>query len=91
MRNHYASLKDADRVQRQFGVPLPAGDWKTDVYSGDSAPIIRRAHSGPASQASEPGQSEAVLARFSLIPWFAKSEKLAYSKGSKPEPPKIPS
>ena len=79
MCNHYSTLKDAELVQRQFGVPLPAGDWKTDVYPGDSAPIIRRAHSGHAGQAGEPGQREAVLARFGLIPWFATSQKLAYS------------
>ena len=79
MCNHYSTLKDAELVRRQFGVPLPAGEWKTDVYPGDCAPIIRRAHSGPAGQADEPGQREAVLARFGLIPWFAKSEKLAYS------------
>jgi len=46
MCNHYSTLKDAELVQRQFGVQLPAGDWKTDVYPGDSAPIIRRLHGG---------------------------------------------
>ena len=73
MCNHYSTLKDAGLVRRQFGVPLPAGAWKTDVYPGDSAPIIRRPHGGQA------GEREAALARFGLIPWFAKSEKLAYS------------
>ena len=73
MSNNYRTLKDAETLQRIFGVPLPEGSWKPDVYPGYDAPIIRRPHG------SEPGQREAVVARFSLLPWWAKSEKLTFS------------
>ncbi|HEY8706639.1 MAG TPA: SOS response-associated peptidase family protein [Burkholderiaceae bacterium] len=73
MCNNYRTFKDAENLQRKFGVPLPQGTWTPEVYPGYDAPIIRRPRDG------EPGQREAVVARFSLLPWWAKSEKLMFA------------
>ena len=73
MSNNYRTLEDAETLRRTFGVSPPEGSWKPDVYPGFNAPIIRRLHG------SEPGQREAIVARFSLLLWWAKSEKLTFS------------
>jgi putative SOS response-associated peptidase YedK len=73
MCNSYRTFKDADLLLRKFGVTLPEGSWKPEVYPGYDAPIIRR------PRGAEPGSREAVVARFSLLPWWAKSEKLTFS------------
>lgn len=73
MSNNYCTVKDAETLQRSFGVSAPMGTWKPEVYPGYKAPIIRRQHGG------EPCQREAIIARFSLLPWWTKSEKLTFS------------
>ena len=45
-------------------------NWKLDVYPGHPAPIIRRA---------EAGGRECVMARFGLVPWWSKTEKVNWS------------
>ena len=44
--------------------------WKDEIYPGYPAPVIRRA---------ENGGRECVLARFGLVPWWAKTEKVGWS------------
>lgn len=44
--------------------------WKLEVFPGYPAPIIRRA---------EDGGRECVMARFGLVPWWSKNEKIGWS------------
>lgn len=73
MCNQFRTLQQLDLFERTFGVGLPEGEWRDEVYPGYLAPIVRRARGGP------PGSRESVLAKFGLIPAHEKSEKLEYS------------
>jgi putative SOS response-associated peptidase YedK len=82
MCNNYRALKEAEALRRKYGVEWRGGDFNPEVYPGMSAPIIRRATPGPArgeDADGEPVRRESVLARFGLLPWFAKTEKIAFS------------
>jgi len=72
MCSDYRTFKDAEILLRKFGVPLPEGPWKPEVYPGREAPIVRRPRGG------ELGTREAIVARIALLPWWAKSEKLTF-------------
>ncbi len=70
MCNNYRSPRSID-LERGWHVQVQ-GDWrwKDDVYPGYSAPIIRRA---------KDGGRECVMARFGLVPWWSKTEKVGWS------------
>lgn len=72
MCSDYRTFRDAEILLRKFGVPLTEGLWKPEVHPGRDAPIVRRPRGG------EPGKREAIVARFALLPWRAKSEKLTF-------------
>ena len=70
MCNNYRSPSAID-LERGWHVEARADwHWKSDVYPGYSAPIIRRA---------ENGGRGCFMARFGLIPWWSKSEKVGWS------------
>lgn len=73
MCNQYAAPTQRQLLSAKWRVQPPTGEWPTDVFPGYLGPIIRRPREG------ELGEREAVLARFGLLPWFAKSEKLSFS------------
>lgn len=70
MCNNYRAPRSID-LERGWHVQVQ-GDWhwKLDVYPGHPAPIIRRA---------ENGGRECVMARFGLVPWWSKNEKVGWS------------
>ena len=67
---NYRAPKGID-LERGWHVQVQ-GDWqwKDDVYPTYPAPIIRRA---------EDGGRECVIARFGLVPWWAKTDKIGLS------------
>jgi len=68
--NNYRAPKGVD-LERGWHVQIQGDwNWKLDVYPGDSVPIIRRA---------EGGGRECVMARFGLVPWWSKTEKVGWS------------
>jgi putative SOS response-associated peptidase YedK len=73
MCNQYAAPTQRQLLAAKWRVTPPAGEWPEDVFPGNVGPIIRRPRHG------EDGERQAVLARFGLLPWFAKSEKLSFS------------
>ena len=70
MCNNYRAPKGID-LERGWSVPIQ-GDWqwKDDVFPGYPAPIIRRAAAGG---------RECVMARFGLVPWWNKTDKVDWS------------
>lgn len=73
MCNQFRTLQQLELFERKFGVPLPDGEWRDEVYPGYLAPIVRRPRGGP------PGSRESVLAKFGLLPANSKTEKLEFS------------
>jgi len=70
MCNNYRAPKSID-LERGWHVQVQGDwNWKTDVYPGYSAPVIRRA---------EDGGRECIMARFGLVPWWSKDEKVGWS------------
>ena len=70
MCNNYRAPKGID-LERGWHVQIQ-GDWhwKMDVHPGDSVPIIRR---------NAAGGRDCVMARFGLVPWWSKTEKVGWS------------
>ncbi|MBC7699676.1 SOS response-associated peptidase family protein [Aquabacterium sp.] len=73
MCNQFRTLQQLDLFEQTFGVPLPDGEWREEVYPGYLAPIVRKPRGGP------PGSRESVLAKFGLIPAKSKTQKLEFS------------
>ena len=73
---HYESVKDPERLQRNFGVNAPDDLGKPDVWPGYLSIFIRRP-----KQNDHPGQAaparEAMLGSFGLIPHWAKDATIA--------------
>lgn len=68
--NNYRPPKGVD-LERGWHVQIQGDwNWKLDVYPGDTVPIIRRAQGGG---------RECVMARFGLVPWWSKTEKVGWS------------
>ena len=77
MCSHYIAEKARHQLAR-FGVQLPL-DWEPSpssrhIYPTQWAPIVRRPPEHDSSDDSVP-ERELVLARFGLLPGFAKDEK----------------
>ena len=77
MCSHYIAEKARQQLAR-FGVQLPA-DWETGpgsrhIYPTQWAPIVRRPPEHDSGDDAVPDR-ELVLARFGLLPGFAKDEK----------------
>lgn len=73
---HYESVKDPERLQRNFGVSAPDDPGKPDVWPGYLGIFIRRLKENdhPAEAALS---REAILGSFGLIPHWAKDATTA--------------
>ncbi len=65
----FTPVRKAPWVTAQFGVELPASDYPAEVYPGYAAPIVLQSHTS--------GRVACGLARFGLIPVWAKDDKIS--------------
>ncbi len=70
-----AATTDPERYLRHFGVELPAGAERQDLWPGYAASFIRR--SRPGEHGGEPSGREALAGVFGLIPHWAKDTAIA--------------
>lgn len=66
---NFTSTKNSDWVKANFNVDLPAQDYPTDVFPSYPSPIVLQSHAT--------GRVACGLARFGLIPKWAKDEKIS--------------
>lgn len=69
MCTNFTSTKKSDWVTTNFNVNLPAQDFPTEVFPSYPAPIVIQSHST--------GRVACGLARFGLIPKWAKDDKIS--------------
>ena len=69
MCTNYTPTRNGQWVKEHFGVDLPASDYPVEAYPGYSAPIIVKSH--------QTGRVACGLARFGLIPSWAKDDKIS--------------
>jgi putative SOS response-associated peptidase YedK len=72
---HYEATTDRECYRRHFGVELPAGADKHDLWPGYAGNFIRRPR--PADHAGEPPAMEAMAGVFGLIPHWSKDATIA--------------
>ena len=68
MCTNYTPTRNADWVKNQFGVALPT-DYPVEAYPGFLAPVVM--------QSQQSGRVACGLARFGLIPAWAKDDKIS--------------
>lgn len=69
MCTNYTPTRNGQWVKQHFGIDLPAGDYPREVYPSYPAPIVVKSH--------QSGRLACGLARFGLIPSWAKEEKIS--------------
>lgn len=73
---HYESVKDPERLQRNFGVRVPGDLGTADVWPGYKSIFIRRPKENDDAGEAAPDR-EAMLGNFGLIPHWAKDATIA--------------
>lgn len=69
MCTNFIPTRNGQWVKEQFGVDLPRADYPVEAYPGYSAPIVVKSH--------QTGRVACGLARFGLIPSWAKDDKIS--------------
>lgn len=69
MCTNYTPTRNGQWVKKHFGVDLPAADYPVETYPGYVAPIVVKSH--------QTGRIACGLARFGLIPSWAKDDKIS--------------
>lgn len=69
MCTNFTPTRKAPWVKEHFGVDLPTSDYPLEAYPGYAAPIVVKSHSS--------GRVACGLARFGLIPSWAKDAKIS--------------
>jgi putative SOS response-associated peptidase YedK len=69
MCTNYTPTRNGQWVKEHFGVDLPGADYPVEAYPGYSAPIVVKSH--------QTGRVACGLARFGLIPSWAKDDKIS--------------
>ena len=65
----FTPIRKAPWVSSQFGVDLPKADYPVEAYPGYAAPVVLQSHTS--------GRVACGLARFGLIPAWAKDDKIS--------------
>lgn len=68
MCTNFTPTRKAEWAKQSLGVDLPSADYPAETYPGYAAPIVVRGH--------ESGRVACGLARFGLIPAWAKDNKI---------------
>lgn len=68
MCTNFTPTRNGQWVKGHFGVELPSTDYPVEAYPGYAAPIVVRSH--------QTGRVACGLARFGLIPSWAKDDKI---------------
>ena len=68
MCTNFTPTRNSTWVKAQFGVELPASEYPTEAYPGYAAPFVLKSH--------QTGRVACGLARFGLIPSWAKDNKI---------------
>ena len=66
---NFTPIRKAPWVTAQFGVELPAAPYPVETYPGYTAPLVIQSHTS--------GRVACGLARFGLIPAWAKDDKIS--------------
>lgn len=69
MCSNFTPTRNGLWVKEHFGVDLPASDYPVEAYPGYKAPIVVKSH--------QTGRVACGLARFGLIPSWAKDDKIS--------------
>ena len=69
MCTNFTPTRNNTWVKAQFGVELPASEYPTEAYPGYAAPFVLKSH--------QTGRVACGLARFGLIPSWAKDNKIS--------------
>ena len=69
MCTNFTPIRNGQCVKEHFGVDLPASDYPVEAYPGYAAPIVVKSH--------QTGRVACGLARFGLIPSWAKDDKIS--------------
>lgn len=69
MCTNFTPTKKTEWVKTHFGVELPAQDYPLEAFPSDPAPIVVQSHNT--------GRVACGLARFGLIPSWAKDDKIS--------------
>ena len=68
MCTNFTPTRNGQWVKEHFGVDLPTTDYPTEAYPGSASPIVVRIH--------QTGRVACGLARFGLIPSWAKDDRI---------------
>ena len=66
---HFTPTRNKAWVKQRLGVDLPTGNFPEETYPGYAAPLVLKSH--------QTGRMACGLAKFGLIPGWAKDEKKA--------------
>jgi len=69
MCTNFTPTRKAPWVKVHFGIDLPTSDYPAEAYPGYAAPIVVKSHNS--------GRVACGLARFGLIPSWAKDDKIS--------------
>ena len=69
MCTNFTPTRNGQWVKEHFGVDLPGADYPVEAYPGYAAPIVIKSH--------QTGRVACGLARFGLIPSWAKDDKIS--------------
>ena len=69
MCTNFTPTRKAPWVKAHFGIDLPTSDYPAEAYPGYAAPIVVKSHNS--------GRIACGLARFGLIPSWAKDDKIS--------------
>jgi putative SOS response-associated peptidase YedK len=69
MCTNFTPTRNGKWVKKHFGVDLPSADYPAEAYPGFAAPIVVKSH--------QTGRVACGLARFGLIPTWAKDDKIS--------------
>ena len=69
MCTNFTPTRNGQWVKEHFGVDLPGADYPVEAYPGYAAPIVVKSH--------QTGRVACGLARFGLIPSWAKDDKIS--------------
>jgi hypothetical protein len=64
---HFTPTRNKAWVKQRLGVDLPTGNFPEETYPGYAAPLVLKSH--------QTGRMACGLAKFGLIPGWAKDEK----------------
>ena len=66
---HFIPTRNNTWVKQRLGVDLPTGNFPEETYPGYAAPLVLKSH--------QTGRMACGLAKFGLIPGWAKDEKIS--------------